>query len=65
MKQPTFKSLHTGAAFTFPGTRGNLVSPQGPWVKVGPSTYRELQDGYAHGPTHRVGTVAVKVELAS
>lgn len=58
-----FKQLYTGQAFTFAcehvlGWQG----ARGPWVKVGPSTYRELQEGHAHGPTHRVGTLTVGVK---
>ncbi len=62
----TFKRLHTGAAFIFASEHEPCMAvARGPWVKVGPSTYRAMQDGYAHGVTHRVGVASVKVEVQS
>jgi hypothetical protein len=58
----TFKKLSVGAAFTFKSESDlGWQGARGPWVKVGPSTYRELREGYAHGVTHRVGLATVEV----
>ena len=61
----TFKKLYTSQAFRFASESGvdglTWQGARGPWVKVGPSSYRALVDGYASGPAHRVGTQSVKV----
>ena len=60
----TFKRLAIGAAFTFASEAEPCMAlAKGPWVKVGPSTYRELVDGHAHGHTHRVGSPSAAVTL--
>ena len=66
MTKATFKLLHIGAVFTFTNEAGvdglQWQGARGPWCKVGSTTYRAVESGYAHGPTHRVGTVKVQVE---
>jgi hypothetical protein len=59
----TFAQLYVSQAFTFMAeTEIPLYAgARGPWVKVGPRTYRALVDGHAHGPTIRVGTAKVAV----
>ena len=61
MKTPTFKTLYLSQAFTFASETEFHAMAKGPWVKVGARSYRTLQDGFAHGPTHIVGAVNVAV----
>lgn len=60
MAKTTFKSLFVSQSFVFKAK--STASPQGPWVKVGKLSYRELVNGHAHGLTYRVGSTAVEVE---
>lgn len=62
-KQPTFNELATGAAFAFAmESEVTYQGARGPWVKVGPYTYRSLVNGYAHGVTHRIGSLSAPVQ---
>lgn len=64
----SFRLLAVGQAFRFMSENGVPLESggklawqgaRGPWVKVGARSYRANQDGFAHGPTHTVGTVNV------
>lgn len=64
VKALTFKALPVSATFVFKAEAEFPGMARGPWVKVGRSSYRSLVDGYAHGPTHIVGTAAALVTIA-
>ena len=63
----TFRQLAVGQAFKFTSEETlGWQGARGPWIKTGARSYRFVQDGYANGLTHVVGTVNVLViEVAS
>lgn len=61
-KKLTFKSIHVGCEFTFAAESDPCnAMARGPWVKVGSRSYRANVEGFAHGPTHVVGSVDAQV----